>query len=77
MRKWQVRIRTKDAGERNLQFALSEIDWMVSALGVPRSVREVTSVIYRRALDEDLIRGRSTEAVARSPLPQGTSKASE
>jgi transcription initiation factor TFIIB len=64
LRKWQERIRTKDAGERNLQFALSEIDRMASALGVPRSVREVASVIYRRALSEDLIRGRSIEGVA-------------
>ena len=68
LRKWQERIRTKDAGERNLQFALSEIDRMASALGVPRSVREVASVIYRRALDEDLIRGRSIEGVATSAL---------
>jgi len=64
LRKWQERIRTKDAGERNLQFALSEIDRMASALGVPRSVREVASVTYRRALSEDLIRGRSIEGVA-------------
>ncbi|MFB6301011.1 MAG: transcription initiation factor IIB family protein [Halobacteriales archaeon] len=68
LRKWQNRIRTKDAGERNLQFALSEIDRMSSALGVPRSVREVASVIYRRALDEDLIRGRSIEGIATSCL---------
>jgi transcription initiation factor TFIIB len=68
LRKWQERIRTKDAGERNLQFALSEIDRMASALGVPRSVREVASVIYRRALNEDLIRGRSIEGVATSTL---------
>jgi transcription initiation factor TFIIB len=68
LRKWQERIRTKDAGERNLQFALSEIDRMASALGVPRSVREVASVIYRRALAEDLIRGRSIEGVATSTL---------
>ncbi|WP_372910180.1 transcription initiation factor IIB family protein [Salinigranum sp.] len=68
LRKWQERIRTKDAGERNLQFALSEIDRMASALGVPRSVREVASVIYRRALSEDLIRGRSIEGVATSAL---------
>ncbi|MES3516422.1 MAG: transcription initiation factor IIB [Natronomonas sp.] len=68
LRKWQERIRTKDAGERNLQFALSEIDRMSSALGVPRSVREVASVIYRRALDEDLIRGRSIEGVATAAL---------
>jgi len=64
LRKWQERVRTKDAGERNLQFALSEIDRMASALGVPRSVREVASVIYRRALADDLIRGRSIEGVA-------------
>ncbi|WP_313692753.1 transcription initiation factor IIB [Halorarum halobium] len=68
LRKWQERIRTKDAGERNLQFALSEIDRMASALGVPRSVREVASVIYRRALKEDLIRGRSIEGVSTSTL---------
>ena len=68
LRKWQNRIRTKDAGERNLQFALSEIDRMASALGVPRSVREVACVIYRRALKADLIRGRSIEAVATSAL---------
>ena len=68
LRKWQERIRTKDAGERNLQFALSETDRMASALGVPRSVREVASVLYRRALEEDLIRGRSIEGVATSTL---------
>src|SRR6056297_1231916 len=68
LRKWQERIRTKDAGERNLQFALSEIDRMASALGVPQSVREVASVTYRRALGEDLIRGRSIEGVATACL---------
>jgi transcription initiation factor TFIIB len=68
LRKWQNRIRTKDAGERNLQFALSEMDRMASALGVPRSVREVASVLYRRALEADLIRGRSIEGVTTSTL---------
>ncbi|WP_049888887.1 transcription initiation factor IIB [Natronococcus occultus] len=71
LRKWQTRIRTKDAGERNLQFALSEIERMASALGVPKAVREVTSVIYRRALQEDLIRGRSIEGVATAALYAG------
>ncbi|WP_266080862.1 transcription initiation factor IIB [Haladaptatus caseinilyticus] len=68
LRKWQGRIRTKDAGERNLKFALSEIDRMASALGIPRSIREVACVLYRRALDEDLIRGRSIEGIATSCL---------
>jgi transcription initiation factor TFIIB len=68
LRTWQERIRTKDAGERNLQLALAEINRMSSALGVPRPVREVASVIYRRALDQNLIRGRSIEGVATSAL---------
>ncbi|AGB16230.1 transcription initiation factor TFIIIB, Brf1 subunit/transcription initiation factor TFIIB [Halovivax ruber XH-70] len=68
LRVWQERIRTKNAGERNLKYALSEIDRMVSALGVPKPVKETASVIYRQALDRDLIRGRSIEGVATSAL---------
>ncbi|MFC7069452.1 transcription initiation factor IIB [Halobaculum lipolyticum] len=71
LRTWQERIRTQDAGERNLQFALSEIERMSSAQGVPKSVREVASMIYRRALQEDLIRGRSIEAMATASLYAG------
>jgi transcription initiation factor TFIIB len=68
LREWQQRIRTKDATERNLQFALSEIDRMASALGLKQNIREVASVTYRQALDEDLIRGRSIEGVASACL---------
>ena len=68
LRTWQERIRTKDAGERNLQFALGEINRMASALGVPRSAQETASVIYRRALSTNLILGRSIEGVATSAL---------
>lgn len=71
LRRWQERIRTKDAGERNLQFALSEIDRMSSALDLPDNVREVASVLYRQALDKDLIRGRSIEGVATACLYAG------
>lgn len=71
LRRWQERIRTKDAGERNLQFALSEIDRMSSALDLPEGIREVASVLYRRALNEDLIRGRSIEGVATACLYAG------
>jgi transcription initiation factor TFIIB len=68
LRTWHERIRTKNAGERNLQFALSEIDRMASSMGVPDSVCEVSAVIYRRSLTEDLIRGRSIEGVATAAL---------
>ena len=37
LRKWQRRIRVSNATERNLAFALSELDRMASALGLPRT----------------------------------------
>jgi transcription initiation factor TFIIB len=66
LRKWNERFRTRDAKERNLKQALGEIDRMASALGLPDNVRETASVIYRRALEEDLLPGRSIEGVATS-----------
>ncbi|KZN23139.1 transcription initiation factor IIB 3 [Haladaptatus sp. R4] len=68
LRTWQERIRAKNANERNLQFALGEIDRMASALGIPRSVREIACVLYRHALNDDLIKGRSIEGVTTSCL---------
>ncbi|GAA0292943.1 transcription initiation factor IIB [Halarchaeum salinum] len=66
LRKWNERFRTRDAKERNLKQALGEIDRMASALGLPDNVREMASVIYRRALEEDLLPGRSIEGVSTS-----------
>ena len=68
LRKWQRRIRVSDATERNLAFALSEIDRMSSHLALPRSVREAAALIYRKAVEERLIRGRSIEGVAAAAL---------
>jgi len=67
-RTWNERFRTRDSKERNLKQALGEIDRMASALGLPDNVRETASVIYRRALDEDLLPGRSIEGVSTSSL---------
>ena len=66
LRKWNERFRTRDSKERNLKQALGEIDRMASAVGLPDNVRETASVIYRRALDEDLLPGRSIEGVSTS-----------
>lgn len=64
LRTWDERFRTRDSKERNLKQALGEIDRMASALGLPENVRETASVIYRRALEENLLPGRSIEGVA-------------
>ncbi|NHN42233.1 transcription initiation factor IIB [Halorubellus sp. JP-L1] len=68
LRTWNERFRTRDSKERNLKQALGEIDRMASALGLPDNVRETASVIYRRALAEDLLPGRSIEGVATASL---------
>ena len=68
LRTWDERFRTRNHKERNLKQALGEIDRMASALGLPETVRETASVIYRRALQEDLLPGRSIEGVATASL---------
>jgi transcription initiation factor TFIIB len=68
LRTWNERFRTRDSKERNLKQALGEIDRMASALGLPDNVRETASVIYRRALSENLLPGRSIEGVATAAL---------
>ncbi len=68
LRTWNERFRTRDSKERNLKQALGEIDRMASALGLPETVRETASVIYRRALEDDLLPGRSIEGVATASL---------
>ena len=68
LRTWNERFRTRDSKERNLKQALGEIERMASALGLPENVRETASVIYRRALDENLLPGRSIEGVSTAAL---------
>jgi|TARA_B100001971_G_C18164901_1_gene523594 transcription initiation factor TFIIB len=68
LRKWQQRIRVSNATERNLAFALTELDRVASRLGLPRNVRETAAMVYRKAVEKGLIRGRSIEGVAASSL---------
>ena len=68
LRTWNERFRTRDHSERNLKQALGEIERMGSALGLAEEVRETASVIYRRALEEELLPGRSIEGVATAAL---------
>lgn len=67
LRKWRRRIRVSDA-ESNLALALSELDRTSSALGLPKDVKEAATVVYRKALNKNLIRGRSIEEVVAAAL---------
>jgi len=63
LRKWQRRIRVSNATERNLAFALSEISKIANRLNLPKNILETASIIYRRAVKQRLIRGRSIQGV--------------
>jgi len=68
LRKWQRRIRVSDATERNLAFALSEITKISNNLNLPKNILETASVIYRKAVKEKLIRGRSIQGVTSAAI---------
>jgi transcription initiation factor TFIIB len=68
LRKWQRRIRVSDATERNLAFALSEMTKISNNLTLPKNILETASVIYRKAVKERLIRGRSIQGVTSAAI---------
>ena len=68
LRKWQRRIRVSDATERNLAFALSEITKIANNLNLPKNILETASVVYRKAVKERLIRGRSIQGVTAAAI---------
>ncbi len=63
MRKWHKRVSIATSMERNLVIALAELDRVASALGLPDNVKESAALLYRRAVKEELIRGRLIESV--------------
>ncbi len=68
LRKAHKRARVSNATERNLAFALQELERMESHLGLPKNVRETAAVVYRKAVEKKLIRGRSIEGVAAASI---------
>ncbi len=68
LRKWQRRIRIRSSTERNLAEALSLLMRISSAMNLPRDVRETAALIYRRAAEKDLIRGRTIDGILAAAL---------
>ena len=63
LRKWQRRIRVSDATERNLAFALADLTKIGNDLNLPKNVLETASTIYRKAVKDGKVRGRSIRAM--------------
>jgi len=63
LRKWHVRTRTNKSIDRNLAYAMNELDRFSSQLSVSRELKESAAHIYRKMAHKNLIRGRSIEAM--------------
>ncbi len=68
LRRWQLRSIFGASKDRNLSQAMDELERLSEKLNMPSSVREMAAVIYRKALDKDLIRGRCIAAIVAGAL---------
>jgi transcription initiation factor TFIIB len=63
LRKWHVRTRTNKSIDRNLAYAMNELDRFSSQLNISKELKESAAHIYRKMAHKNLIRGRSIEAM--------------
>ncbi|MFC7044798.1 transcription initiation factor IIB family protein [Halobacteriaceae archaeon GCM10025711] len=64
LRREHERAKRSSKRERNQVHGLVEIRRMTSALGLSNSLRDQASMVFKSAQKEDLLRGRSIEAIA-------------
>ena len=63
MRLWDARSKTKTTSERNLRYALTEMEKLKEKLSLTDAILERSSYLYRKAAKAQLIRGRSIKGV--------------
>ena len=68
LRRLDNKGRIRNATERNLVTALSELKRIASLMNLPKSVAQDAAFIYRKAVEKKLIRGRSIEGVVAASL---------
>jgi transcription initiation factor TFIIB len=68
LRKWQIRSRVHSSIDRNLAQAMSELDRLTSQVNISSQTKEKAAVIYRKALDKGLVRGRTINSIAAAAL---------
>jgi len=68
LRKWQIRSRVHSSVDRNLSQAMSELDRLAGKISISPPIKEKAALIYRKALEKGLVRGRSISAIAAASL---------
>jgi transcription initiation factor TFIIB len=68
LRKWQIRSRVHNSVDRNLAQAMAELDRLSDKLHITQGIKEEAALIYRKALNKGLVRGRSISAIAAASL---------
>ncbi len=63
LRKWHKRSSIASSIERNLTIAMGDLERISSYLGLPANIREAAALLYRKAVEKGLIRGRLIESV--------------
>ena len=66
MRKWHKRASIASSSERNYLIALPELNRVASYLGLPDNIRESAALLYRKCVQNNLIRGRPIEIVVQA-----------
>ena len=68
LRRWQTRSKVHASQSRNLMLAMSELQRLSEILYMPSSVHDMAAIIYRKTLNEGLVRGRSIEGMVAGAL---------
>jgi len=68
LRTWDSRSQFQASADRNLRVALNELNRLKDKLAISSSVLEKAAYIYRKAMDKQLVRGRSISALIAASL---------
>jgi len=68
LRTWDNRSQSQATADRNLRQALGELGRLKDKLAISSSVLEKAAYIYRKAMDKQLVRGRSISALIAASL---------
>jgi transcription initiation factor TFIIB len=68
LRKWNRRLMVHRSVDRNLSEAMTELNRLSDQLHIPAAVKEEAAVIYRKALEKNMVRGRAISSMTAASL---------